>query len=110
MTNLPPIGRICIANVTKLLKPIDKNYPFIFPAYGYVLLTVGGTTTIILIIAILYCAKYRWAKAASGILKPLSKKQWKPLSARETEVQMHTLTSINDHVMTMRMTLKLQPR
>ena len=56
-------------NVTKLLKLIDKNYPFIFPTYGYVLLTIGGSATIILIIEILY-----FAKATSGNLKPLSTK------------------------------------
>ena len=57
--DLPPIDRISIHNVTKLLKPIDKNYPFIFPTYGHVLLTIHGTTTIILITGILYYAKYR---------------------------------------------------
>ena len=46
-----------------MLKPIGKNYPCVFPTYGYVLLTVEGTTLMIMIIGILYYAKYRRAKA-----------------------------------------------
>ena len=57
--DLPPIDGISIHNVTTLLKPSDKNYPFIFPTYWYVSLTIGGATTIILIIGILCYAKYR---------------------------------------------------
>ena len=98
--NLSSIDRISIHNVTNFVKPIDKNYPFIYPTIGYVLLTIGDTITVILIIGILYYAKYRWAEAVSGILKLLRKKQRKPPSARDIEVQMHTLTSTNDHVIT----------
>ena len=34
--DLPPIDHVKIKNITKMLKPIDKNYPFEFPLYGYV--------------------------------------------------------------------------
>ena len=61
--DLPPIDRITIRNVTKRLRPIDKNYPFISPIYGYVLITVGGTIMVILVIGVLYYAKYHRAKA-----------------------------------------------
>ena len=42
----------------KMLKPIDKNYPFVFPIYGYVLITIGGTVMVVMIIGILYYVKY----------------------------------------------------
>ena len=61
--NLPPIDRITIRNVTKMLKPIDKNYPFVFPIYGYVLITIGGTVMVVMIIGIVYYAKYHKARA-----------------------------------------------
>ena len=48
-----------------MLKPIGKNYAFVFPTYGYVLLTVGGTTLMIMVIGILYYAKYRRARAGT---------------------------------------------
>ena len=60
--NLPPIDRITIRNVMKMLKPIDKNYPFVFPIYGYVLITIGGTVIVVLIIGILYYVKYHRAR------------------------------------------------
>ena len=58
--DLPPIDRITVKNVTEMLKPIDKNYPFVFPIYGYVLITIGGT---IMVIMVLYYAKYHRGKA-----------------------------------------------
>ena len=61
--DLPPIHNIPFWNVTQMLKPIGKNYPFVFPTYGYVLLIVGGTTLMIMVIGILYYAKYRRARA-----------------------------------------------
>ena len=39
--DLPPIKGITIKNVTSLLKKINKNYPYIFPTYGYILASVA---------------------------------------------------------------------
>ena len=64
--DLPPVCNIPFRNVTSMLKPIDKNYPFIFPTYGYVLLTIGGTTLTIMVIGILYYAKYKRARAGAA--------------------------------------------
>ena len=51
--DLPPIKGITIKNVTSLLKKINKNYPYIFPTYGYILASVAGTVLVLLIIAML---------------------------------------------------------
>ena len=59
--DLPAIDRIPIWNVTRMLKNINKNYPFVFSTYGYVLLACGGTALLILILGILYYAKFRRA-------------------------------------------------
>ena len=56
--DLPLICNIPFWNVTQMLKPIEKNYPFIFPTYDYVLLAIGGTMVTIMVIDILYYAKY----------------------------------------------------
>ena len=64
--DLLPVRNIPFRNVTSMLKPIDKHYPFIFPTYGYVLLTIGGTTLTIMVISILYYAKYKRARAGAA--------------------------------------------
>ena len=82
-TDLPPIDRITVKNVTDV-KPIDKNYPFVFPIYGYVLITIGGTIMVIMVICILYYAKYCRGKA----MMPKSRKSNKfPPSAEAIELQ-----------------------
>ena len=63
-SKIPPICNVPFQNVTKMLKPIDKNYPYVFLTYGYVLLTIGGTTVMIIVIGILYYAKHKRAKAS----------------------------------------------
>ena len=50
--DLPSIHNIRFWNVTQMPKSIDKNYPFVFPTYGYVLLIIGGTTVTIMVIGI----------------------------------------------------------
>ena len=80
--DLPIITRTPIHNVTALLREINKNYPFELPIYGYVSIAIGGTVLIMLVIGVLYYAKYRRAKA-----KRL-KRQWsKPISNSEIELQ-----------------------
>lgn len=61
--DLPPIKGITIKNVTSLLKKINKNYPYIFPTYGYILASVAGTVLVLLIIGTLCYVKYQRAKA-----------------------------------------------
>ena len=56
--DLPSIHNIPFPNVTQMLKSIDKNYPFVFLTYSYVLLTIGGTTVTIIVIGIFYYAKH----------------------------------------------------
>ena len=64
--DLLPVRNIPLRNVISMLKPINKNYPFIFPTYGPVLLTIGGTTLTIMVIGILYYAKYKRARATAA--------------------------------------------
>ena len=80
--DLPVIDRIPIQNVTRMLKNINKNYPFVFPTYGYVLLTCGGTALLILILGILYYAKFRRARATVPRLQ-----RSKPINANDIELQ-----------------------
>ena len=61
--DLSPIKGITIKIVTSLLKKINKNYPYIFPTYGYILASVVGTVLVLLIIRTLCYVKYRRAKA-----------------------------------------------
>ena len=76
-----------------MLKPIGKNYPFVFPTYGYMLLTVGGTTLMIMVIGILYYAKYRRARAGTTT----NTKKRNPPS--KNDIEMPTLHSTtNDQV------------
>ena len=56
--DLPTIKGITIKNVTSLLKKINKNYPYIFPTYGYILVSVSGTVLVLLIIGTLCYVKY----------------------------------------------------
>ena len=81
-TDLSPIDRISIKNVTEMLKPIDKNYPF--PIYGYVLITIGGTIMVIMVVGILYYAKYCIGKAM--MLKSRKSNKFPP-SAEAIELQ-----------------------
>ena len=82
-TDLPPIHRITVRNETEMLKRIDKNYPFVFPIYGYVLITIGGTIMVIMV-GILYYAKYCRGKA----MMPKSRKSNKlPPSVEAIELQ-----------------------
>ena len=82
--NLPPIDRLTVKNVTEMLKPIDKNYPFVFPIYGYVLITIGGAIMVIIVIGLLYYVKYHRGKA----MRPKSRKSNKfPPSAEAIELQ-----------------------
>ena len=68
--------------MTALLREINKNYPFELPIYGYVSIAIGGTVLIMLVIGVLYYAKYQRAKAK----RP--KRQWsKPISNSEIELQ-----------------------
>ena len=60
--DFPSIRNIPFWNVTQMLKLINKNYPFVFPTYSYVLLTIGGTTVTIMVIGIFYYAKYQRVK------------------------------------------------
>ena len=76
-----------------MLKPIYKNHPFLFLTYGYVLLTIGGTTVMIIVIGILYYAKYKRVKASR---MPNLRKI--PLSKDDTELQMYSLKTTNDKV------------
>ena len=91
LTNeLPPIARVQIRNVTEMLKSINRNYPFVFPLYGYILLACGGTVVVILIIGILYYAKYRRAKATIARPKHMltaNDIEMKPLNVQATKEQ-----------------------
>ena len=94
--DLPPIRAIPMRNISALLTPIDKNYPFTMPIYGYVLITIGGTSVIIMIIGLIYYAKFRRAKAAA---KPVVRyRNNKPPSKEEIEIQFQTATSTNPRV------------
>ena len=87
--DLPAIDRIPIQNVTSMLKHINREYPFVFPIYGYILLTVRGTILVILIIGISYYAKYRQTKA-----KAPRPRRSKPVSINNIELQpMHVKTT-----------------
>ena len=92
--DLPPVCNIPLRNVTSMLKPINKNYPFIFPTYGYVLLTIGGTTLTIMVIGILYYAKYKRARAAAAP----SKQNQSPPS--KEDIEMVSLQSTTNKQMT----------
>ena len=81
-SDLPEIDKIPIHNITKMLKNINKNYPFVFPTYGYVLLACGGTTLIILIIGILYYVKFRRDR-----VKVPRRKRPQPISTNDIELQ-----------------------
>ena len=61
--DLPTIDKIPIHNVTRMLKNINSNYPFVFPVYGYVLIASGGTALFILIIGILYYTRFKIVRA-----------------------------------------------
>ena len=92
--DLPPVHNIPLRNVTSMLKPINKNYPFIFPTYGYVLLTIGGTTLTIMVIGILYYAKNKRARAAAAP----SKRNQSPPS--KEDIEMVSLQSTTNKQMT----------
>ena len=80
--DLPLICNIPLRNVTQMLKSIDKNYPFVFPTYGYELLTTGGTTLTIMIIGIFYYAKHQRIKVGSAPKKT----ERKPPSKEDVEI------------------------
>ena len=80
--DLPLIEQIQVHNVKAMLKKINKNYPFELPIYGYVSIAIGGTLLVVLVIGVLYYAKYRRAKATR------TKRQWpKPVSNGDIELQ-----------------------
>ena len=54
---LPEIQKIRIEKVTATLKKINTSYPIVFPLYGYILVTVGGTILVVTLIGILYYRK-----------------------------------------------------
>ena len=54
---LPEIPKIRIEKVTATLKKINTSYPIVFPLYGYILVTVGGTILVVTLIGILYYHK-----------------------------------------------------
>ena len=56
--DLPLIEQIQVHNVKAMLKKINKNYPFELPIYGYVSIAIGGTLLVVLVIGVLYYAKY----------------------------------------------------
>ena len=88
--DLPLIHNIPFQKVTPMLKLIKKNYPFIFLTYGYVLLTIGGTTVTIMVIGMLYSVKYKRARA--GVAS--SKRKWNPPSKEDIEmVSLQTTTN-----------------
>ena len=62
--DLPPMRSVPVKNITALLTPIDKNYPFVLPTYAYVLMAVGGTIVVMLVLGVMYYMKYKRAKAA----------------------------------------------
>ena len=88
--DLPPIHNIPFQNVAQMLEPIKKNYPFIFLTYGYVLLSIGGTTVTIMVIGILYYAKY---KRARGGVASSKRKQSSPSKEDNEIVSLQTTTN-----------------
>ena len=86
--DLPSIHNVPFWNVTQMLKSIDKNYPFVFPNYSYMLLTIGGTTVTIMVIDIFYYAKYQRVRAGSAPKKtkrkPPSKEDIEMISLQNT--------------------------
>ena len=56
--DLPELPDIPIRNISDLLKNIDKDYPFEMPTYAYVLISVAGTAVIILLVGVIYYAKF----------------------------------------------------
>ncbi len=83
-------------NVSAMLKLINKNYPFEMPVYGYVLITVAGTTLIILVTGVLLYVQYRWAKVTQP---PVPKRNPHHLpSKEEIELQSLTLKSTNERI------------
>ena len=80
--HLPTIDKIPIHNVTRILKSINRNYPFIFPMYGYVLITIGGTGLFVFIVYVLYYIRFRIAKAKAPRLQ-----RSKHLNTNEIELQ-----------------------
>ena len=67
--DLPIIDKIHIHNVMRMLKNINKNYPFTLPTYRYVLISIGGTGLFICIVGILYYIRFRTARARAPRLK-----------------------------------------
>jgi hypothetical protein len=61
--DLPPLQRIPMKNVSAMLAPIDRNYPFVMPTFAYVLMTVGGTVVVMLVIGVYCYVRYKRAKA-----------------------------------------------
>jgi len=92
--DLPPIQSISVHNISELLNPIDKDYPFELPLYAYVGMTVGVTTLVILIIGIVFYARYRRARAVHSTLK----RRQPPPSKDQIEMQPLTLTTTNKQI------------
>ena len=80
--NLPTIDKIPIHNVTRMLKNINSNYPFVFPVYGYVLIASGGTALFIVIIGVLYYTRFKIARA-----KVLRQQKSKHMNTNEIKLQ-----------------------
>ncbi len=94
---LPPINKVPFRNVSALLTPINRNYPFVFPTYGYILLAVGGTTTVILVAGILYYMKYKRAKIKSPAVHYRRNKTLARLPSKdEIELRLPSMTSTNE--------------
>jgi hypothetical protein len=102
--DLPPLKQVSMKNISALMVPIDKNYPFTMPIYGYVLLTIGGTIVVILVLGVFYYMKYKRAKAAaknSPIMRYKNRKTPARLPSKdEIELQLPSLTSTNERVST----------
>ncbi len=94
--DLPPLNKIDILDINKLLEPIDTDYPFEMPTYAYVLISAAVTTLLILIIGVLYYVRYRRARAAATPAVKYSKR--KPPSKEEIELQPLSLTTTNKQV------------
>ena len=101
LTNeLPPVQNIPFEDISKKLKPINRHYPFVFPAYGKILITIVVTTLVILIIGIACYLKYKRAKARqiTGHLPMFKREKRAPPSKDDIELQPMSLNTTNESV------------
>lgn len=91
--DLPPLKRIPVKNVSALLVPIDRNYPFVMPTYAYVLVTIGGTVVVMLVIGVYCYVRYKRAKAKREPIVAYRPKKHRsmPPSKDEIQIQMQPL-------------------